>query len=210
MRIQLFNPFFEKYSQKSRKKKVEEFFHLMEPIKSDTLLDVGGGVGHGFREIWNYFAKIIVVDINEKTMEAVRREVEHAELIVGNACDLSLNDKSVDYVFSNALIEHISKERRYRFASEVQRVTRKGYFITTPNYYFPYEPHYKMPFWQYLPEGIKRESSKYFTIGWCAKGNYKRIDLLSAEELRRLFPKANVKGLRITIRPETLICYWKK
>lgn len=210
MRVQLLNPFFEKYSQKSRKKKVEEFFHLMEPIKSDILLDVGGGVGRGFREIWNYFAKIIVVDINEKAMEGIRREVENAELIVGNACDLSFNDKSVDYVFSNALIEHISRERRSLFASEVKRVVRKGYFVTTPNYYFPYEPHYKMPFWQYLPEGIKRALSKYFTMGGYGKGNYRRIDLLSAEELRRLFPKANVKGLRITIRPETLICYWKK
>lgn len=42
MRIQLFNPLFEKYSQKSRRKKVEEFFRLMDPTNSDTLLDVGG------------------------------------------------------------------------------------------------------------------------------------------------------------------------
>lgn len=44
MRIQLFNLLFEKYSQKSREKKVEEFFRLMDPIENDTLLDVGGGV----------------------------------------------------------------------------------------------------------------------------------------------------------------------
>jgi len=43
MRIQLFNHLFEKYSQESRRKKVEEFFRLLDPIKSDTLLDVGGG-----------------------------------------------------------------------------------------------------------------------------------------------------------------------
>ena len=123
----------------------------MDPIKSDTLLDVGGGTGHSFGGIWNYFEKIIIIDINEKAMEAMRREVKHAEVIVGDACNLSLNDKTVDYVFSNALVEHISKEKRCLFASEVKRVAKKGYFITTPNYYFPYEPHYKMPFWQYLP-----------------------------------------------------------
>ncbi len=151
MRIQLFNSLFEKYSQKSRRKKVEEFFRLMEPIKSDTLLDVGGGTGYGFTPIWNYFDRIVIVDLDEKAMKVAKREVKHAEVIVGNACNLSLNDKSVDYIFSNALIEHIPKERRCLFASEVKRVARKAYFITTPNQYFPYEPHYKMPFWQYLP-----------------------------------------------------------
>lgn len=210
MRIQLFNPLFEKYSQKSRRKKVEEFFRLMDPIKSDILLDVGGDVGYGFREIWNYFGSIIVVDLNKKAMEVVKREVKHARVIVGNACSLSLNDKSVDYVFSNAVIEHIPKERRFLFTSEVTRVARKGYFVTTPNYYFPYEPHYKMPFWQYLPEEIKKGSKKHSAIGHYGEGKYKRIDLLSVKELREFFPKAKVKGLRITIWPETLICHWRK
>jgi len=201
---------FEKYSEKSRREKVEEFFRLMDPIKNDTLLDVGGYTGYNFREIWNYFEKIIIIDINEKAMEAVRKEVKHAQVIVGDACSPPLSYKSVDYVFSNAVIEHISREKRYLFASEIEKVARKGYFITTPNYYFPYEPHYKMPFWQYLPEEIKKGLKKHFAIGHYGKGKYKRIDLLSAKELRELFPKAKVKGLRITIWPETLICYWRK
>jgi len=67
-----------------------------------------------------------------------------------------------------------------------------------------------MPFWQYLPEEIKKGLKKHFAIGHYGKGKYKRIDLLSAKELRELFPKAKVKGLRITIWPETLICYWRK
>lgn len=143
-------------------------------------------------------------------MEAVKREIKHAEVIVSDACNLPLGDKSVDYVFSNALVEHISKERKCLFASEVKRVARKGYFITTPNYYFPYEPHYKMPFWQYLPERIKKGLKKHFAIGHYGKGKYERIDLLSAKELRKLLPEAKIEGLRITIWPETLICYWKK
>lgn len=143
-------------------------------------------------------------------MEAVRSKVKHTEVVVGDACNLSLGDKSVDYVFSNAVIEHISKERRYLFASELRRVTRKGYFVVTPNYYFPYEPHYRMPFWQYLPEGVKVGLKKHLAIGCYGKGKYERIDLLSSKELRRLFPEAKIKGLKITIWPETLICYWKK
>jgi len=111
VRIQLFNLLFEKYSEKSRREKVEEFFRLMDPIKNDTLLDVGGYTGYNFREIWNYFEKIIIIDINEKAMEAVRKEVKHAQVIVGDACSPPLSYKSVDYVFSNAVIEHISREK---------------------------------------------------------------------------------------------------
>lgn len=143
-------------------------------------------------------------------MEVVKREVKHAEVIVADACNLPLSNKSVDYVFSNAVIEHIPKEKRCLFASEIKRVARKGYFVTTPNYYFPYEPHYKMPFWQYLPEEIKKGLKKHFVIGHFKKMNYKRIDLLPAKELRKLFPEAMIERLRITIWPETLICYWRK
>lgn len=182
----------------------------MDPIKNHTLLDVGGSTGHGFTEIWDYFRRTIIVDINEKAMEVVRREMKYAEVLVGNACNLPLSDKSVDYVFSNVVIEHIPKERRYLFVSEVKRVARKGYFITTPNYYFPYEPHYKMPFWQYLPEGIKKRLKQHFAIGHYGKGKYKRIGLLSSKNLRQLFPKAKIEGLRMIIWSETLICYWRK
>jgi len=120
MPIQLFNPLFEKYSQKLRERKVEEFFRLMEPIKSNTLRDIGGGTGYGFRKMWNYFERIIVVDINEKAMRAVEKKVKHAEVVVGDACNLPLNNKDVDYVFSSALIEHIPKGRTYLFTSEVK------------------------------------------------------------------------------------------
>jgi len=113
----------------------------MDPTKNNILLDIGGNIGYRFREIWNYFERIIVVDLYKEAMKAVKREVRHAQTIIGDARNLPLDDESVDYVFSNAVIEHISRERRHLFASEIERVVRKGYFITTPNYYFPYEPH---------------------------------------------------------------------
>jgi len=205
----MFRKIFYHYSERSRKEKVKLFFKLLTPLPDDGLLDAGGGEGTGFREIWNYFNKVVVIDLDRCTMKKVRRELPKIEVIVGDVCNIPLKDKSVDFVFSNAVIEHIDKGKRYLFAKEIKRVSRKGYFITTPNYWFPFEPHYMCPFWQYFPERFKKIFKRYFRIGHFKKGLYKRIDLLTKSELASLFPEGSIYGLKITFMPETLICYYK-
>ena len=185
----MFNSLFQKLSQKSRVKKVSDFFYLMNPSKNDTFLDVGGGTGLGFRKIWNYFDRVIVIDINEKAMQRVERQVKDVEPIIADACYLPFKDKSIDYVFSNAVIEHIVTDKRDKFAEEIERVAKKGYFITTPNYYFPYELHYRIPLYQYFPRKTRK------------------IWLLSSKELNKLFPRAKIRKVRVTVWPETLISY---
>jgi hypothetical protein len=112
-------------------------------------------------------------------------------------------------VFSNAVIEHIDKHKRDLFANEIRRVCKKGYFITTPNFFFPFEPHYLCPFFQYLPEIFKKTLKKYITLGHFRKGCYEKIDLLTKKELQKLFPEAKIIGLKISnsLIAETLVCY---
>lgn len=64
----------------------------------------------------------------------------------GDATNLSqYSDKSFDIVFSNSVIEHLyTKENQISMAKEVNRVG-KNYFIQTPNYWFPIEPHWVFP-----------------------------------------------------------------
>jgi len=178
---------FYKYSEKSTLKKCELFFNLMNPSPEDILVDAGGGIGEGFNLIWRYFKKVIVIDINPKAIEYVNRKFNNVEGIVGDVCNMPLKDKSVDYLFSNAVIEHIDKNKRFLFANEVRRVTRKGYFITTPNFFFPFEPHYLCPFFQYLPESVKKIVKKYVSLGHFRKGCYEKIDLLTKKRTAKIF-----------------------
>jgi hypothetical protein len=80
--------------------------------------------------------------------------------LVFNGCALPFRDKSFDVVYSNAVIEHLAdRYAQQRFAAEVVRAGR-GWFVTTPNLYYPVEPHYHLPLVQFLPQRWQRSLVK--------------------------------------------------
>lgn len=71
--------------------------------------------------------------------------------VTGNATDLSqYKDNEFDIAFSNSVIEHLyTKENQLKMAAEMMRVG-KHHFVQTPNKYFPIEPHYLLPMFQFF------------------------------------------------------------
>ena len=67
-----------------------------------------------------------------------------------------------------------------------------GYYVQTPNRWFPIEPHYQFPFFQFFPERLQRWLNSRFTLGWREKGSWEEANLLSAGDLRRLFPDGEI------------------
>src|SRR5690606_18813309 len=78
------------------------------------------------------------------------------EYFKADACNLAdIVDQSFDIAHSNSVVEHVGEwERMIQFANELARVSR-GYFVQTPNYWFPMEPHCMIPFFHWLPEPSK-------------------------------------------------------
>ena len=119
-----------------------------------------------------------------------------------DGCALPFADQSFDIVYCNAVLEHLpNQELLKRFAAEVQRVGR-GWFVTTPNFWYPFDPHYHLPFVQLLPEATQRR-----LVTSLGKTPYSHLHLLTRRQLRKLFPAGEVVGCRVTFYPETLIAY---
>ena len=86
--------------------------------------------------------------------------------VEADACNLTgFDDKSFDIAHSNSVVEHVGDwVRMVEFAKEVTRVSKK-YFVQTPNFWFPIEPHCLMAFFHWLPKPIRVWLVSRFEMG---------------------------------------------
>jgi ubiquinone/menaquinone biosynthesis C-methylase UbiE len=126
---------------------------------------------------------------------------------VADAKLLPFKDKSVKISFSNAVIEHVgSNGEQQKFANEIRRISQK-YYVTVPNKYFPFEFHYRLPLYQFVPKPIQKWLFNKFNIGLWYENKWEDINLLSYRQMKKFFPGTTVIKQRVTLCAETLISY---
>ena len=190
-----------------RGQKLALFFQFIGTSPKSTLLDVGGGMGidSEFVPLYRAFQNVTVVNLTPP--QSNLRSLPHVTHEVADGCGLPYKSKSFDWVFSNAVLEHVgSAERQRQFADEIRRVARCGYFVATPNKRFPIEPHSLLPFYQFLSESWQRRVvrlSPYYL------DHYEEIRLLSAGQVRQLFPEAKVRAIGFPIVGTSLLAMFK-
>jgi SAM-dependent methyltransferase len=84
---------------------------------------------------------------------------------------LPFADGEFDLVYCSSVIEHVPPLRREAFAGELRRVGR-GFYVQTPAYSFPIEPHALLPV-------------AHWRLG--AAGQWEQIALLRRREMEALF-----------------------
>jgi hypothetical protein len=181
-------------------------FRLFERLTADLprplrVLDVGGTNQFWEQRGWADRDDVSITTLNLFREERVHRNI-HPE--VGDATDLREHeDGAFDVVFSNSVIEHLfTFEQQAAMAREVQRVGR-AYWVQTPNFWFPVEPHFLVPAWHWMPRAARIELIRRRRCGWrgpCpdpvqARAAVDEIRLMRRRELATLFPEA-------TLRPE--------
>jgi SAM-dependent methyltransferase len=176
-----------------RERRYQLFVDLCGVGLDEPILDVGAGKG-GALERFNRTNPIVAVDLEPDTSEWL--SASNVDVRVGDGTKLEFGDREFGAVFSSSTIEHVPKELQEAFASEIRRVGRR-YFVQTPNRYFPIEPHYQFPLFQFLPRRVQRALNDRFTLGWREKGDWEEVNLLTARDLRRLFPDAEIHRERV-------------
>ena len=94
---------------------------------------------------------------------------------------LPFDDGAFDLAYSSSVVEHVDPARRAAFAGEIRRVAR-GWFVQTPAWSFPIEPHALLPVAHWLPATLRRP---YWRLG--AAGAWEDIALLRRAEMVALF-----------------------
>lgn len=195
---------------KSRAKKFDLLFSFFAPRLEDRVLDVGTSaevfLRYTLEDVYPHPERIVAGGCELREVLSTQRCYPQPRYAVFDGCSLPFPEKSFDLVFSNVVIEHIlGPSAQRRFAEEVMRVG-KSWFVTTPNYWYPFESHYHLPFIQFLPRRLQREYNRLLGTH-IPKGMVQELALLSARELRRLFPTSHIAKLRVTFWPETLVAY---
>lgn len=140
-----------------------------------------------------------IVNVAIVNTEAMTTGLPAFKFIQADARNLSMfRDKEFDIVFSNSVIEHVgSFADQKKMADEIMRIGKK-FFVQTPNYWFPFEPHFMFPLFQFLPQAVKIKLLMSFRMGWFKKCSDKKealhllssIRLLKKSDLIKLFPGA--------------------
>ena len=202
------NRLFRELHRKSREKRHRLFLALMRPSAKSTILNVGAtgrntGLAEQLEHWYSPLERITGGGLFLQETLDYRASFPGVRPVVFDGCALPFADQSFDIVYSNAVLEHLPDRNSVaRFAGEIQRVGR-SWFVSTPNRRYPVDPHYHLPFVQFLPQ----ENQKRL-VAQLGKVPYDHLNLLSSADLRELFPTSRVIGCRVTFYPETLIAYY--
>jgi 2-polyprenyl-3-methyl-5-hydroxy-6-metoxy-1,4-benzoquinol methylase len=181
------------------------FVEYLEVTPQTKVLDVGGSL-----LIWQFSPvkpRLTILNITPPP-GSLPGDVEW---VIGDARDMPFDDRSFDVVFSNSVIEHVGDfDDQKKCANEIRRVGQR-YFVQTPNYFFPVEPHFITPFIHWLPRSFSRK-----LLGLTARNIitrdrngteevFQEVRLLKPNEMRELFPDAEIRFERFLGLPKSIL-----
>jgi hypothetical protein len=129
----------------------------------------------------------MVVHFDQSSREALFNWDNEMALTHEQACGsskaLPFADESFDWIFCDAVIEHVGgSERQYLLLKELMRVARKGIFVTTSNRWHPIEFYTALPFLHWLPVSVWKRILKF--IGKEVWASESVLNLLDAKALQ--------------------------
>jgi SAM-dependent methyltransferase len=172
----------EPLAQRARVRRHAQFLELTGVGASTRILDVGCGT-LGLRGL--------APELDITGTDVAPRPSYPGPFVQADATvRLPFADGEFDLAYSSSVVEHLEPSARAAFAAELRRVAR-GWWVQTPAWSFPVEPHALLPFAHWLPVGLRK---RYWSLG--AAGSWEEISLLRRGELSALLPGSEVVAER--------------
>lgn len=207
------------FINKWRRRRISTLLKMMHDRYNEkgsvSILDIGGT-----KNYWNVIPDDLIRKLNVCITlvnipgEGIESDEEHFKWVAADGCDLAqFENSSFDIVHSNSVVEHVGDWTRMKmFASEVRRLGR-SYFVQTPNFWFPVEPHFVTLFYHWLPEQIRAKLIMMFNLGHYQKADsvddaMQRVQsarLLDRLMLAELFPDSKIEREKILFLTKSII-----
>lgn len=203
-------------SRRFREARFRRFLPLIDDIIERKggcrIADIGGS-----RYYWDIISDFVQTRPIE--IHLINREHDAAANdafvnITGDATSLTDHaDNSFDFVHCNSVIEHVGGwNEMQRTATEIRRLA-PAYYVQTPNFWFPYEPHFRCVFFHWLPEQIRIRLVMRFALGFADRKNtiseavarVQSARLIDQAQMRALFPDAAHSAERVFGSKKSLI-----
>jgi hypothetical protein len=119
--------------------------------------------------------------------------------VQGDALEKSTYDGDFDFIHSNSVIEHVGGWQQIRKMAGLIAASGKPYYVQTPNFWFPVEPHFRMIGYQWLPVDTRAKLLLRKPRGFRQASHYdgavaevESVQLLTKSQMRLLFPDADI------------------
>ena len=108
-----------------------------------------------------------------------------------------------DLVISNATIEHVgSVANQAKMITNIIKLSKKFFILTTPNRYHPIDFHTKLPLIHWLPKNLHRKILNKINLNFFSKEE--NLNLMSENDLRKILKTQNIKDYKLN--NERLLC----
>jgi Methyltransferase domain len=154
--------------------------------------------------------EVVLVNLSDQPSD-----VPGIRSVVGDVCQpiAAVAGEHFDLVFSNSVIEHVGgHDKRWQMA-EMVRVLGDQHWVQTPYRYFPIEPHFLFPGFQFLPTAARAHAAQWWPLSGGGRSkdypsaviNALRIELLDRTQMELYFPGSELLSERVAGLTKSLI-----
>jgi hypothetical protein len=179
------------FSARARARRWDRFRSAFPDLSEMRVLDLGGTP-----EYWRS-APVQPGSVTVVNLSTAPADEPWITSVKGDACEYA--ETGFDLVVSNSLLEHLGGPARRQVFADTVLGAAPRHWVQTPYRYFPVEPHWLFPGFQWLPVSARVAVTRHWRYGHRYEPDKTRaldlvleVELVTATEMRHLFPGAEL------------------